>query len=63
MGGLRESDGTVTNTADLPDQAILSFMGPAGGMVSTPSDLMDWGSRSCATGRTSTMTSRTAASR
>src|SRR5262245_7384492 len=32
------------STGDLPDQAILSFVGAGGGMVSTPADLLDWGS-------------------
>jgi D-alanyl-D-alanine carboxypeptidase len=43
LAGLFRSDGPVENSGDLPDRAILSFLGAAGGMVSTPEDLLDWG--------------------
>ncbi|MCY7418793.1 MAG: beta-lactamase family protein [Chloroflexi bacterium] len=36
-------DGTVYDTGTMPDRALLSFMGPAGAMVSTPADLLEWG--------------------
>ena len=43
LAGLYRYGEMVESTANLPDRAILSFLGASGGMVSAPDDLLDWG--------------------